>query len=223
MRIFCLCLTLILFACSQNPNKVEPVSAEDVALNKYQQQIEQIKSDAAHADYTALRKAYSLTALYQPWDSSEHEAGLAILNTLAEDNYGFCLQLSQALLQKNYTSLMGHFGAWNCNKLQGDFDQANFHRQVIQGLMQSISASGDGKQPGSAWLVYSETEMRDYIRLKSLLMFNQEAFIENGRHLRRAWCTDPKNAEAVIELYFDLSPALFTKLAPPEFPAPSFQ
>ncbi|WP_370980479.1 DUF4919 domain-containing protein [Agaribacterium sp. ZY112] len=203
----------LLSACSQTPHQESPQVAS--SLNPYEQQVELSKEASNKVDYSLMRLSYSETALYKPWDSTEHEAGLALLDAQAESNYPLCLELSSAILGQNYTSLMAHLGAWSCNKELGNYELANKHRKVLQGLIESISASGDGLSAETAFIVNSETEMRDYIQIRGLLMFRQDSLVKGGKHLRHAWATDPQKASAVIEMYFDISRALFSKLPKP--------
>lgn len=165
-----------------------------------------IKEKSPQADFDKLRTSYTRTAQYQPWESREHEAGLLLLEAYEDGDFSFCLRLADAVLELNFTSLLAHFGSAACHSGLGNEQQSRFHAWVLQGLINSIQSSGDGKSSATPFVCNSPTEMRDFIRMLSLLMYRQEYVSTAPRQIEKIHTLDIDSDRNVV-LYFDTTAA----------------
>ena len=203
--------SIVLGACTSQPAQ-RPLAEQLLAsslhpdtTSAYQQAQQNVVEQSSDADFDTLRALYAGSKFYAPWDTAEHEAGLAILNAMEDQDYALCLTLAQSVLKLNFTNLDAHFGAYNCSR--GHDEQTTvFHARVLKGLFKSISNSGDGNAPETAYMVNSANEARAFVRLSSLLMFRQESVTEGGRYYHLIFSAHPTK-EDVVELYFDLTKA----------------
>jgi len=169
---------------------------------KFLEEKERILNQSPDADFDALRQAYVGTDDFKPWDSSEHKAGLVLLEAQADGNLELCITFARAMIKENFTSLLGHFGVASCGKALGYTEEASFHSYVLQGLIDSIRKSGDGLSPETAYVCNSPTEMRDFVRLSGLLMYRQEYHSAGRKQIEAVFAMDTQTDEA-LTLYFD--------------------
>ncbi len=180
---------------------------------QYNAEKQRVLTKSPDADFGALRRHFTQTQDYAPWDTSEHEAGLAMLNALEDRDHALCLTFANTLLEKNFTSLDGHFGAYECNQALDQHTDADLHGYILAGLIRSIYASGDGLNPESAFIVNSANEARAFLRLQGLLMFRQSSFAVGNRQLAIFYAI-PADSDTFVELYFDLTTAYLNNFKP---------
>ena len=202
---------ILLSACASQSSDQQKLDTTPASLSAYQQEVNAFKENVSAGNFDVLRASITDTQWYKPWDSTEHQASLALLDSISDENFTLCLQFADAILEQNYTSISGHYGAWACNRALNNEDIASYHKTLIQGLMTSINNSGDGLTPATAYIVNSETEMRDFVRFRSLLMYRQEELVYQGKHLRKLWASAPNDNNQDVELYFDISRALISQ------------
>jgi len=214
-----LTLLLTLISCGQTPIRDEIASPEHIAQQNAQYEFQRQQALAstmqASTDFSALRHAYARTEQFSPWDMTEHQAGIAMLNALEDDNPTLCAALAGAMVDRNFTSLMGHYGLGTCGKHSEDIDDA-LHLWIAKGLLKSIEDSGDGLTPDTAFICNSSVEMRSFIQLSGLLMFRQENVNSGFKQIERALTMNPETEE-MHTLYFDLTAARLRSFAPNGF------
>lgn len=183
------------------------------ALSQYQKQRSLALTNNNDINFELLRQAYAKSELFEPWDMTEHQAGLALLNAQEDGNLPLCLTLARALVDRNFTSLLGHHGLASC---ASDEHHTDLHLWILRGLLTSIEASGDGDSLESPYICNSSTEMRDFIQLKGLLMFRQENIQVGFKQIELAHTMDAETKELIM-LYFDLTRSRLKSFAPAGF------
>jgi hypothetical protein len=132
-------------------------------------------------DFKALRLAYAETPQYDPYDTSR-ELQSAILKALGEKKYEQCLTYVDKALAKNYVDINAHFAAYRAHMALKNPDKARFHHYMMDGLIQSILASGDGKTPTTAIVVISTEE--EYAILDAVGMKRvSQSFVKLNGHV----------------------------------------
>lgn len=213
MRLYRFTLTLCfiiqiscLSACSNQPRTLSIPSLHKSDEQSFNEEKTLALAQDPRTNFDALRFSYTQTSAYQPWASREHQAGLLLLEAQEEGDFELCLALADAILKNNFTSLLGHFGSASCNLALGNSEESTFHAWVLQGLIDSIRSSGNGETIESAYICYSPTEMRDFVRMLDLLMYRQEYVGTGSKQIERIYAIDTHNDENVT-LYFDTSAA----------------
>jgi len=208
-----LALTALLSGCSTTSHQPEPDSGPVQPIDEYQQQKQKLIDGDPSVDFTKFRWAFRESSGYTSWDTTEHEANIAMLNAIDDGNYEFCLRLANAILEQNYTSLSGHLGMYRCNDVLDNQDTASYHLSVISGIVESIEASGDGQSAETAFVTTTPNEMRNYLLLKGLTSFRQELADATGKYIERVYLIDVKTGD-LATLYFDNSASLIPNIKP---------
>jgi hypothetical protein len=114
--------------------------------------LERVKSGDQTVDFRQLRLTYANSPSYDggPDTDTQRKAMMASLN--AKD-FANAIKNADVVLAAKYVDLDAHFVAYIAHRELKDTEQAEFHKFVLQGLLKSITASGDGKTPETAFQV----------------------------------------------------------------------
>jgi hypothetical protein len=190
-----------------------PVSeAESPPLDEnrqaYDAVVERIQARGYPSDYALLRKEYLKTDLYDPYDREQREATRAMFEAMDAEDLTRCVKLANTILARNFTSLAAHKGAENCYGKLEDFDQQEVHARIYRGLLGAIAASGDGRTPGSAFVVISVDEIYDFLQARDLEVVKEalgsDHTIGSERKIEVIPVRDPRSGRS-FNLYFDIS------------------
>ena len=168
----------------------------------YEALLKRIKDGDKSVDFKELRMAYAESSRYSPY-GGDSEAQKAMLAAMRASQWDEALKQSAKILEKNYVDINAHFGAFVANHEKGITDKADFHKFVVQGLIGSITNSGDGKSTDKAFVVISTDE--EYALLNYLdLRPTGQALINSGGHsYDKLTAVDPKTNEK-YELFFNI-------------------
>lgn len=169
----------------------------------YQELLKQVKESSPKADFLKLRMAFTETAAYNPYDS-DVMAKQEMAEALDNKEYEKALKLAEKALANRYVDINAHsVAARACEGLKKT-EQAEFHRKVHDGLIQSILKSGDGKNQESAYAVIFVDE--EYAVLGHLgIRRTQQALVgDKGQKFDRIVGVDKKSNER-ITLYFNVT------------------
>lgn len=108
-------------------------------------------------DYTALRMAYAAQPGFSSFWNVEPERQ-AVFTAIRSKDYKSALELSKAWLEKVPVDAEVHYLRGHFLKKAGDIPGSMHHFHCFYGLMRSITATGDGKSPKTAWKVISVSE-----------------------------------------------------------------
>jgi len=137
-----------------------PAFAQGGGQAVYDMFVAQLKGGNTSTDYQALRYAFAETPAYNPYGLGPTSEMMRASNGGDLDQ---ALKLAEQILASNYVDIDAHMVSFSVYSRRGDMEKAEFHRAVARGLISSISASGDGKTPETAFPVISVRE--EYIYL----------------------------------------------------------
>jgi len=152
-------------------------------------------------DFTVLRLAYADSSSYRP--SIQCGDRQAMFRGLHEQRYRDALEAADATLGSCPLDLDAHLAAAVSSGALGAPDRAGYHRRILDGLIQSILASGDGKSLKSAMTVIDVQE--EYVAVNALgLQTRSQGLLRQGdRFFDEVETLDPRtNTKGV--LYFNL-------------------
>jgi len=86
---------------------------------------------------------------------------------------------------------------------QSQPDQAEIEKTILQGLLQSITSSGDGKTPETAWQVIEVHEEYVVLQFSGLMPTGQALVEKNGHSYDKMTAVNSKTNEEVT-LYFNV-------------------
>ncbi|HBB88328.1 MAG TPA: hypothetical protein DC047_11995 [Blastocatellia bacterium] len=192
--VFIVCSLLLVQAAGQAQKPVEKVP--------YDVLLERVKKQDAAVNFQELRLAYSETKQYNPY-GGDRETRKAMFAALNSERYDQALISSDKLLAANYLEINAHFGAYVANRELRHADKADYHKNIFQKLLKSISDSGDGKTMASAFVVISTDEEYALFNFMGVRPTAQALIEEKSHHYDKMTVTDPKSEQNAI-YYFNI-------------------
>jgi hypothetical protein len=120
----------------------------------YETLLERVKKQDPAVNFQELRLAYTETKQYSPY-GGDRETRKAMFAALNAKEYENALASSEKILAANYLDINAHFGAFVANRELGHAEKSDYHKNIFQKLLKSISDSGDGKTMETAFVVIS--------------------------------------------------------------------
>ncbi|MDQ7824928.1 MAG: ankyrin repeat domain-containing protein [Candidatus Eremiobacteraeota bacterium] len=115
------------------------------------------KSDPT-VDFTLLRKAYSRSSLYSPYDMQRLEDTKMVDALGNQGQWNKLLELTRHIFSYNPVEINSHFWSAFAHNKTGNAQMQQFHAYVYKGLLNSLQASGDGRSKETAYQVISIKE-----------------------------------------------------------------
>lgn len=165
----------------------------------YPDLVVKVKNGDKSVDFRDLRIAYADTS-GGPDTDKQKKAMTAALNA---KNYEETLKNADIVLDGNYADMDAHFAEYIANRELHRSEQAEFHKYVLQGLLDSITHSGDGKTFESAYEVIAVHEEYVILRFMGLMPSKQSTSEKIGHSYDVLETMNPKTNEKVT-LYFNI-------------------
>lgn len=189
-----------------------PVLAEDVpdrdtperraAAARYAELRRKLSKGERALDFTELRMAYTRTDEYKPY-GEDMGPKRALLAALDAGRWDEVLEQSAKILESDYLDVNAHFGAYTAHARKGDAAEAEFHKYVFDGLINSIRGSSDGKSTARAFVVISVDEEHALLRFFGLRATGNQLIDEGGHTFNRIAAVDPETGKR-FEYYFQV-------------------
>lgn len=159
--------------------------------------------EIGRTDFWRLRRG----RLYVPDASNIQELEERLAEAARSDSTAGIVDASAALLATDQADINAHTLRANALRKTDHVTEADFHRAVAQGLIDSIIHAGDGQSAQSAWTVYRVKEEYEVLKAKHARFSSQSRIIENGRNF------DVLDAERTddgskLRFYFDITELL---------------
>ncbi|MCX2796093.1 DUF4919 domain-containing protein [Microbulbifer thermotolerans] len=184
-----------------------PTHAEDIGDSNYQQALEILKNKGSKAepkDFQRVREAYANSSKYFPYfdpTSSLVEMGFESLN---KSDWATCINAANEIVKANYTSLPGHFLGMACNMESGNTERGEVHKLALNGFIEAIWSTGDGKKMESAFHTYSTPELRAFLQLQGLEIIDQALLNGEEGVFDLMGVRDPQTGDE-FKLYFNIT------------------
>ena len=166
----------------------------------YAELLERAKKSDATLDFKELRMAYTETSDYNPY-GADRESRQKMFAAVKAREFNQALEFAEKLLAKNFVDLNGQFGAYLSNRELGHADKATFHKFMFDGLMKSITSSGDGKTAETAFVVISTDEEYVFFSVQGLRPTGQSLVNQNGHSFDRMTALNPETNETVTYFF----------------------
>jgi hypothetical protein len=185
------------FASTQDQPKP---SAQDSPTPKYAALLDRVKKSDATVDFKELRLAYTETPDYSPYggDRDTRQKMFAALNAREFDQ---AVESAEKILAKNFVEINAHFVAYVARRELGHAEKSTFHKFMFDGLVKSITGSGDGKTAETAFVVISTDEEYTLFNVLGLRPTGQALVSQNGHSFDRMTATDLKTTETVVYFF----------------------
>jgi len=143
--------------------------------------VAETKKDCKTADYTALRMAYSKLSFFEPYET-DAKLNSSMLTAYNKGDYEEAIFYAATILDMNYTDTDAHFLCWDAYGKTGDRERSKFHQTVVEGIIGSVLASGDGKTYETAYKIVRVREEYAVLYMSGFKVQNQ-ILIEHEGHL----------------------------------------
>ncbi|MCE9521298.1 MAG: DUF4919 domain-containing protein [Alphaproteobacteria bacterium] len=173
------------------------------APGAYDDLVARAKAGEGAVDFTALRDAYALSPIYEPYGESSDGAKQAMREAFNARDCTKVLNASDSVLAAVFIDIEAHLLRARCFELGGDGARALFHRGVAKGLMDSIVASGNGRSTKTAFVVVTVREEYDVLAALRWRMVSQ-ALIDDDGHAFDRMEVQSTTSEATATLFFQI-------------------
>jgi hypothetical protein len=185
------------FSSTQDPPKN---SSQDLPKRSFALLLERAKKSDATLDFKELRMAYTETTDYSPYggDRETRQKMFAALNAKEFDS---AVESAEKILAKNFVEINAHFVAYVAHRESGRTEKATFHKFMFDGLVKSITGSGDGKTAETAFVVITTDEEYTLFNILGLRPAGQALITQDGHSFDRMTATNPKTSETVVYFF----------------------
>lgn len=197
---------VILSACTSVPKKDAKVLDYEKSDTEYYSLVSKVKSGQALAsDYDKLIRIFPLSSLYKPKSDSEQRSKLMSQSYMENQQWRQCLDTNNALLDVNYTSLTGHYGAAVCAAELSNIVLGKYHNSVLDNFIEAIWRTGTGQSPETPFYITSVNDLYAFIQLHQLVAVGQSLSYVNELPIQAIKVQNPAN-KRTFNWYFDITP-----------------
>jgi hypothetical protein len=200
IKIFGALLLLLLSMAIYAQESVKPTS-DKLTAKDYDEMLVKLKGGNTAIDFRKMRLAYTETKDFAPYGGSESRKKMN--EALDKGEYRQALQVVEDRLKTNYVDIDAHFTTYIANRELGKTKEAEFHRLVAVGLLNSILDNADGLTAKTAYFVISIREEYFIMTFKGYRVSSQALRREDGHTFDVLSGTNPETKESV-SLYFNI-------------------
>ncbi|HVF22656.1 MAG TPA: DUF4919 domain-containing protein [Pyrinomonadaceae bacterium] len=183
------------------PAPTEKETPKPTPKTKYDALLEKVKQKDPSVNFTELRHAFYESANYHP--QSPMMTYRPLNAAIAQKNYEEALKIAESVLSKNFVEINAHMAAQIAYQETGNAEKAEFHKFMVDGLLNSIKSSMDGKSKEKAFEVISINEEYGLIRSLGLRPINQALQEDKGHFYDVITVVDPQTNQQ-SQLYFNI-------------------
>ena len=202
-------IVIVVFAVCASAQTPQP-SPSPAEKSKYDLLLEKVKQKDPSVNFTELRLAFYESPHYNPYaPMMTYRPMNAALN---QKNYEEALKIAETVLAKNFVEINAHITAQIAYQETGNTERAQFHKFMVDGLLNSIKGKNDGKSVDTAFEVISINEEYGLIRSLGLRPIKQGLVQEKGHSYDAITVVDPEGKEST--LYFNIDKSFNWKKQP---------
>lgn len=171
--------------------------------SRYDDLIENIKLEPNLTAVRELRHVYILTQRYKK-NINEEKANHPQFQALLHEDLNTSLLKAYEALEKDYTSLNGHYWAMATSFELGENQKSKYHQSLLNILLEAIWASGDGRSITTAFFSTSTREIDSFIELHGLDIISHTLIHRNKKSYDQVKIKNLKTGQ-LFDWYFDIS------------------
>jgi len=169
---------------------------------KYEALLEKVKAGDTTVNFKDLRMAYTESPGYSPY-GGDGEAGKSMFAALKDKDYNKALGYADTILKQKYVDIFAHMVSALAYTELKNAERAKYHQAVVQGMIQSILKSGDGKSIETAYVVIATDEEYALFNALGLRRGSQSLVKDKDHNYDRMDAVDRKTNETST-LYFNI-------------------
>ena len=190
-----LCCLLLAASCASAGAKKAP--------GDYEKLVERVKNGDKTVDFRVLRLEYMDSASYENGPDTDPQKK-AMWAALHSKDFATVLKNADTVLTSDYVDLDAQFAEYVAHRELRETDLAEFHKFVFDGLLKSITDSGDGKTPETAMQVIEVHEEYVLLHYRGVgLPESQSLLHKNGHSYDEIKYQDPDSKQDVT-IYFNV-------------------
>ena len=210
LTIFLLCFTALTFIvrAQDKPTitptpKPEQTKSTEQKLNAkdYEDLLAMLKKGDTKIDFRKLRLAFTETKAFAPYGGTEIRKKMN--EAYIKKDYNEALKVAQERLNNYYVDIDAHFVALLAYTALGKDKEAEFHRDVVKGLLESILNGADGKTAQTAYFVISIREEYFIMNYNGFSVSGQALKNQDGHTFDVLTGTNPETKETA-SVYFNI-------------------
>ena len=168
----------------------------------YARLLERVKAGDMTVDFKQMRFAYMDSPEYKAAKGTDAEAE-AMMAAVNAGDFPAAIKNADVVLASDYVDLDAHFAEYVAHRELHHDAESQFHKNVFDGLLHSITNSGDGKTEQTAYVVVQTHEEYVVIRVFGLTLNRQSLKRVNHHAYDVIDATDPQSSQKVT-LYFNV-------------------
>lgn len=201
MRQFLGAFLILIFVVSVSAQTPQATPKPAEKQSNYDVLLEKVKQKDPSVNFTELRQAFYESTNYNPYAPMMTYRPLNA--AIAQKNYEEALKIAESVFAKNFVEVNAHIAAQIAYQETGNAEKAQFHKFMVDGLLNSIKSSKDGKSKETAFEVISINEEYGLIRSLGLRPIKQALVQDKGHSYDALTVVDPQtNQESII--YFNI-------------------
>ena len=189
-------LALVLLCTSVAHGKDNPA-----ATAKYEKTLQQLKSGDLKIDFKALRIDCAASRYECQADSDD----IKLLSSLVKDKkFDQTLKKVNQVLEKVFADAELHYLAFIANSESGNKEKAEFHKEVLRGLLDSIQENKHGQSEEDAFVIINVHEEYTFLRFSHMQVTKQSLSHKDGHGYDIIVCQDMSNKGREVTVYFNI-------------------
>jgi hypothetical protein len=170
------------------------------ATAAYEKALKQIKSGDLKVDFKALRLNCSAGKYSCAADAASRTKVNALLDA---KKYAEALKEADKALEKAYVDIEMHFFAGIAATELQNKGKADFHRNMVKGLLDSIKENKRGRSRDDAYVVITLHEEHMFLQYSGMRVKRQRLLVEESHTYDECECA-AMDSEDDVTLYFNL-------------------
>ncbi|HEX2984500.1 MAG TPA: DUF4919 domain-containing protein, partial [Ignavibacteriales bacterium] len=176
--------------------------ADQITEDDYNKLLDSLKRYHT-TDYLELRMAHTKTDSYDPYSTEASIMFNKANALLAKGKYEKGLAIIEDILDNNYVNLKAHLWASLIYYELQDSVKGQYHKNIYDGLFESIILNGDGRGTKTAYIVIDINEEFDILEAYNLENASQNSIESDGHSFDRIEVNE-KDKKEVINIYFNI-------------------
>ena len=150
---------------------------------KYSQYVKKLEGGNTDINYKEFRESFIESTQFVAASKRQREIdslGNEMFINIKESNYQQVITATKEILSIDYSNMMAHKMLSKAYEDLGDTINAEKHKEILNGLLNSIIKNGDGKTCKTAWPVIQVTEEGFILQMLGAKIQNIEVGNKNG-------------------------------------------
>lgn len=172
--------------------------------SEYATLAERLRSSDTSIDFTRLRTCYMESPEFESSKGQKlDQLKKAAFAALSSKDFRTAVQAAGTALEASYVDLDAHFVKYIAHRELKELEPSKFHKMVFTRLLKSITDSGNGRSPATAYHVISIGEEYALMRVFHMALIRQRLMHESGHAYDEMTVKDMKSG-AMATLYFNV-------------------